>query len=179
MTPVAPAMRAMLVIVVAFLAGCTNGLGGLDGQIHVEGAQGMIIPPGGPFDGTGVVPVKGSALVHVDDDTNTGYVDADITLPGGKLLSVHWTRFADQPNLTGAGRLTFTLKDPDGKTVTSTDVTPVQVGGLTIPEGPLVVGDDSLDVSGAGVQAAYNADVTLTPPQPVWIHVVFESVTMG
>lgn len=84
------------------------------------------------------------------------------------------------PAITGgAGKLNFTLKDPSGKVLAGADITPVQAGSITLPDAPLPAGDYKLEVSGAGVEAAYEVGVTIAPPAPEWIHVVFENVALG
>lgn len=78
----------------------------------------------------------------------------------------------------GVGQLTLTLMDPSGTTVASGTLTAQQGASLSSPEGPLELGDWTLEVSGVGAQATYDAHVTTTLPTSFLLHVVYTSVTI-
>jgi hypothetical protein len=293
----------------------------------------MLMPPGGPFDGSAVEAITGTALVHTFLSSHSGYVAANFSLPDGRDISVRWTDFHEQPNaawqtggiaanvvehgasghgnkmepqvdllsggwgtaellqdgqpivdpisgttnwsahymitkegimdpkthavykadkttpfdpsspgdgyvipgrtelhigfwtagafkngifqkaapanatpltdtvtgatydkqwpipaelgakitidasMSGAGKLTFTLKDPKGQPVAQLNATPLSAGSLGVAKAE--AGNYTLDVQGAGVQAAYHAAVTVDDPAPEWIHIVFEDVRFG
>lgn len=108
--------------------------------------------------------------------TGPGYDQAfPVSIPGVM------TRLMVAARLTGgAGQLTVTLKDPGGKTISSADLTTVQrTAQLDIPDGPMVRGNDTLEVRGTGVQASYDVSVSVAPPTPFLLHVVFQTVQAG
>ncbi|MHB8585691.1 MAG: carboxypeptidase-like regulatory domain-containing protein [Thermoplasmatota archaeon] len=331
-----PTALAATALVLAGCLGATAPTGLSLDPLHAVGTNGWLMPPAGPFDGSGVQPINGTALVHTFLATHSGYVDVSLSLPDGRDISIHWTDFREQPNaswqtqgiasnvvehgasghgnkmepqvdllsggwgsaqllvdgqalldpvsgatnwsahymvtkegimdptshavyksdkttpfdpaapgdsyvfpgrtelhvgfwtdgafknglfqtgqslnatnltdsvtgamyakswplsipstksklaivatVTGAGQLTFTLKDPSGAPVASAQATQVQPATLSTPSSGLKVGTYTLEVTGAGLQAAYRAGVTVETPQPQWIHVVFENVKLG
>ena len=76
----------------------------------------------------------------------------------------------------GVGRLTVSLQDPEGRTVATQDVTPLGPSQLTLPSGRLQLGNYTIQVVGAGVQASYTVSATVTPPAPFLLHAVFREV---
>lgn len=79
----------------------------------------------------------------------------------------------------GVGRITVTLKDPSGTVVDSKVATTLQAAQLAIPDGPMQVGNYTLNASGAGADAAYVLTTTVTPPAPFLLHAVFRTVHLG
>lgn len=122
-------------------------------------------------DGIAVVAPPANTSAFKGTVTGPNY-DQTYTVPVAAVAS----RLHVEPKGTpGVGQLMATLKDPKGKAVWTSS----QDGGRPADlVGPFLLGNYTLEVTGTGVQDAYEYDVTLTPPAPLLVHAVYTKITV-
>lgn len=75
----------------------------------------------------------------------------------------------------GVGQLDAAPKDPEGEVLDSDRATPTSPARLSA-SGPFSLGNHTLEVTGLAVQATYSATVTVDPPAPFLLHVIYVNV---
>lgn len=146
-----------------------------DGHVFPDRPEGHFAVWGaGAYEGGYAVPDPPAETVfHNDTATGADYQE-EYAIPVDAVMS----EVAVEVRVTGgAGQLDIVLRNPDGEVVDSGQAGPTGSATLSAT-GPLVLGNHTLVVSGVGAEASYAAEVTVDPPLPFLLHVVYVDVDL-